>query len=154
MMNKVYYNASPLPIVIRQRRESGFTLIELVIAIGIVGILTALAVPGYQAYVIKSNRKAAAACLLEQAQRAERYYTTTLTYVGLPAPGGGCTVDLAARYTFPAATSVTATTYIFSANALGDQLRDTQCLNLGVNQAGTKTVSGSYSASPNQCYSN
>lgn len=134
-------------------KANGFTLIELVIAIAIVGILTAIAVPSYQEYVRKSNRKAAAACLLEQAQRAERYYTTNLTYVGLPAPAGGCTVDLAARYTFPAATAVDVRTYTLSANAIGDQANDSKCLNLGINQTGTKTVSGSYSGTPNQCYS-
>ncbi len=134
------------------RSQSGFTLIELVIAIAIVGILTAIAVPSYNAFIRKSNRKVAAACLLEQSQFAERYYTTNLTYVGMGPPAGGCVTDLAGRYTFGAPTNVTATTYIYTATAIGQQLQDTSCLNLGINQSGVKSVTGSYSASPVNCY--
>ena len=133
-------------------RQSGFTLIELVIAIAIVGILTAIAVPSYTSFIIKSNRKVAAACLLEQSQFAERYYTTNLTYVGMGAPGGGCVADLGGRYTFGAPTGVTASAYAYTATAVGPQLADTSCLNLGINQTGAKTVSGTYSATPNDCY--
>jgi type IV pilus assembly protein PilE len=133
--------------------HKGFTLIELVIAIAIVGILTAIAVPSYQSFIIKSNRKAAATCLMEQAQFAERYYTTNLTYVGLPAPAGGCVADLSAagRYTFPAPTGVAARTYSYTATAAGAQLEDTKCLNLSINQAGAKTISGS--ATSSECFS-
>jgi type IV pilus assembly protein PilE len=133
--------------------HKGFTLIELVIAIAIVGILTAIAIPSYQSFIIKSNRKAAATCLMEQAQFAERYYTTNLTYVGLAAPAGGCVADLVSsgRYTFPAPTSVTARTYSYTAAATGPQTQDEKCLNLSINQAGAKTISGSGSSS--DCFS-
>jgi type IV pilus assembly protein PilE len=135
--------------------HKGFTLIELVITIAIVGILTAIAIPSYQSFVIKSNRKAAATCLMEQAQFAERYYTTNLTYVGIPTPtpAAGCVADLvnSGRYTFPAPTGVSARTYVYTATATGAQLQDTKCLNLTINQTGAKTISGSGSAS--ECFS-
>ncbi len=134
------------------RKLKGFTLIELVIAIAIVGILTAIAVPSYQSFIRKSNRKAAATCSLEQSQFAERYFTTNLTYVGLPAPAGGCVADLVAanRYVF-AFTNVTATTYTVRATPTGDQLNDTDCLILRVLSTGAKQVSGSKPA--DQCFS-
>jgi type IV pilus assembly protein PilE len=132
--------------------NAGFTLIELVITVAIVALLVAIAVPSYQESVRKSNRKAAAACLLEQAQFAERFYTTSLTYVGVPAPAGGCVTDLTPRYTFGFVGTPTATAYQLQATAVGPQLDDVKCLNLGINQAGAKTVSGSNSADPNQCW--
>jgi type IV pilus assembly protein PilE len=126
-----------------KRHQRGFTLIELVIAIAIVGILTAIAIPSYQNQVRKSNRKAAATCIMEFAQAAERFYTTNLTYDGAPDPTGGCSSDLASRYTFAYNGTPNATTYSIRATAIGDQLNDEKCLNLSVDQAGARTVSGS-----------
>jgi type IV pilus assembly protein PilE len=112
-----------------KRHQRGFTLIELVIAIAIVGILTAIAIPSYQNQVRKSNRKAAATCIM--------------TYDGAPDPTGGCSSDLASRYTFAYNGTPNATTYSIRATAIGDQLNDEKCLNLSVDQAGARTVSGS-----------
>jgi type IV pilus assembly protein PilE len=132
-------------------RQTGFTLIELVIAIAIVGILSAVAVTTYEESVRKSNRKAAASCLQEQAQLAERIYTTTMSYATVAGANTGCAADLAARYQFTA-TNVTATTYTVNAIARGAQLTDSKCLNLGLTQTGQKTVTGSYAATPNDCW--
>lgn len=142
-----YFIAKP------QSYQTGFTLIELVIAIAIVGILTAIAVPSYQEQVRKSNRKAAATCLMEYAQFMERYYTTQLTYVGA-APGTlGCANDLATRYTFGLNGAATLNAYSLRATVAGDQVNDSKCLNLSVDQTGQRRVSGSYSASPTDCWS-
>ena len=69
-----------------RRASRGFTLIELMIVIAIVGILAVIAVSTYQDQIVKSRRAAAAACLQEGAQFMERYYTTNLTYVNATAP--------------------------------------------------------------------
>ena len=66
----------------RARLEAGFTLIELMIVVVIIGILSAIAYPNYTQYVIDSRRATAAACLTQQAQVLERFFTTNLTYVG------------------------------------------------------------------------
>ena len=99
-------------------KNRGFTLIELVVAIAIVGIFAAIAIPSYQDSIRKSRRKAAAACLVEQPVM-ERYYTTNLRYTGAALPAGGCRTDLAAFYGFALNGVPNATTYAISAIPTG-----------------------------------
>lgn len=63
-----------------EENSRGFTLIELVIAIAIVGILLAIAIPSYNTYIQKGNRPAAKAALLDLAAREESYYTLNNAY--------------------------------------------------------------------------
>ncbi|QQP98066.1 type IV pilin protein [Lysobacter enzymogenes] len=64
------------------RAQRGFTLIELMIAVAVVGILIGIAVPTYQDSVRKSRRAQAKADLTEVAQAMERYYTVNNSYAG------------------------------------------------------------------------
>ena len=71
-------------------RSAGFTLIELMIVVIVLGILTAIAVPAYQNSVLKGNRAVAKAKLLDVAARQEAYfgdnkvYTNSLAFFGFP----------------------------------------------------------------------
>lgn len=64
------------------QRSAGFTLIELMIVVAVIGILVAIAVPTYQDSVRKSRRGQAQADLAEAAQAMERYYTVNGKYTG------------------------------------------------------------------------
>lgn len=72
------------------KKASGFTLIELMIAVAIISILMAVAYPAYEETMQKSRRADAKASLQAFAQAMEQYYTTEGTYAGA-ATGGADT---------------------------------------------------------------
>src|SRR3989442_15466697 len=57
-------------------RSCGFTMLEILVALVVVAVLTAIAIPSYQAYVIRAQRAAAKSTLEQAAQYLERNYTT------------------------------------------------------------------------------
>ncbi len=72
-----------------RRDSAGFTLIELMIAVAVVAIIVAIAVPAYQEQVTKGRRIDGMQTLTDLMSRQERYYsnnnsyTTDLTLLGL-----------------------------------------------------------------------
>lgn len=129
----------------RSTKKQGFSLIELLIAITIVGTLTAIAVPSYQGYVLRSARAGAAACLLEYAQFMERVYTTNMTYAtnngeATELPELQCTLDLSERFSFDV-DDLDSRTFTLTATATGAQAGD-DCDSLSYNQAGIKGANG------------
>tara|TARA_B110000196_G_scaffold259003_1_gene229871 strand:- start:99 stop:638 length:540 start_codon:yes stop_codon:yes gene_type:complete len=61
-------------------KQRGFTLIELMIVIAIIGILVSVAMPSYRHYVLESQREDTMAKLLQIIQLQERFYLNTTTY--------------------------------------------------------------------------
>jgi type IV pilus assembly protein PilE len=76
-----------------RRRESGFTLIEILIALTLIGILTAVAVPAYGSYVLRGRLTEAFTALAAIQPKAEEYWSNNRTYVGLPVPASGASFD-------------------------------------------------------------
>ncbi len=123
-------------------KKSGFTVIELMIAIAIVAILVALALPNYQDSVRKGRRAEAQADLLDFAGSAERVFTQTNSYTTAALPDGdkdGDGEDDYYTYSFPVA--VTATTYTIRATPTAAQTAD-KCGTMSLNSTGLKTNTG------------
>jgi len=70
-----------------KNKQSGFTLIELMIVVAIMAILAAIATPSYLSHIAKSRRADVQGALLSFANAMERHYTTNGTYEGAAAGG-------------------------------------------------------------------
>lgn len=75
------YNKKELRVILMiKMKQDGFSLIELLIVIAIIGILATVAYPSYQESMRKSNRTDGQSALLEAISRMERYFYTNNTY--------------------------------------------------------------------------
>jgi len=139
----------------QMKKQVGFSLMEVMIVVVIVGILVAVAVPSYRSYVENNRRTLAGACLVELSQFMERVYTTSMAYnlhngAATALPASSCQNALAGQYSF--ALNATATTYSLSATPAGAQSSDS-CGVLTLNQAGQQTADGqSTAAKIKQCW--
>lgn len=123
-------------------KHKGFTLVELMIVVAIIGVLAAIAYPSYQEYIAKARRADAKTVLLENAQFLERFYTQNGTYVGATLPITEAPKDGGAKfYDVSFVAAQTATAFQIQAAPKNSQASD-KCGTLLVNQSNQKSVSG------------
>lgn len=128
------------------KRQSGFTFIELLIAVTIVGVISAIGYSSYTDSVRKSNRSEAQAELMDIRHRLQRCFTTlgrfndaTNCAAFAQANTGYQTRKGLYKIYFDTGTVPTATTYLLHAEAIAmPQTKDTKngCNNMTVNQNG------------------
>ena len=109
-------------------KQVGFTLIELMITVAIVGILAAVAYPSYTTHVIKSNRRAAQAQMLDIANRQQQFLLANRSYATtteLTNSGYNLPTEVSTRYSY-AITIGTSTVpaYTITFTAIGGQVGD------------------------------
>ena len=120
--------------------NAGFTLIELMIVIAIIGILAAVGYPAYSSSVKKGNRADGIDSLVSLAGRMEEYYLNNDTYVGATVGSSANSSD--GLYTL-AITAADAFTYTLTATPVKG---DAECGNLTLNSLGQKGVSAAGAA--------
>jgi type IV pilus assembly protein PilE len=138
--------------------RNGFTLIELMVTVAIVGILAAIALPSYTSYIKQANRSDAKSVLLENAQFLERNYTENNKYhqnsagTGITLPVVTSPVSGTALYDI-SVPILTATTYTLTATPVtGGRMDGDECGALSINQLGQKSVSNDASLDADTCW--
>jgi type IV pilus assembly protein PilE len=122
------------------RREAGLTLLEVLVTLGVLGVLAAFAVPTWQQHRITLRRVEARAELLATVQRLEACRTSLAVY-----DNPACTVALpllTALGSYRVEGQVTAQAFQLTAKPVGEQLGDA-CGEFSVDHVGTRGVSGS-----------
>jgi len=130
---------------------TGFTLLELMITVAVVGILAGLATAYYGDNLLSSRRTDARSALLSNAGSLEKCKTLYGTYINANCSiSNGDSVDSSEGYYSIGVTS-TATTFTLTASPVpgGPQANDTKCTSLSLDNLGRQTAAGS---TPADCW--
>ena len=150
------------------KSQNGFTLIELMIAVVVIGILSAVAVPSYMDYVKRGNAQEAPSNLLAMKTQAEQYYgdhpgtgyldvssacTTTYTPGTCFPCKPSASADVNTKYNFTySCDTPTRTKDTFTITATGNSGTNIAGWTYTIDQAGTRASSGIGGASSTSCW--
>ncbi|MEZ9594672.1 type IV pilin protein [Shewanella sp. 10N.261.52.F9] len=122
------------------KNNKGFSLIELMIAVAIIGILASVAYPSYVQYVAKGARADGLAALLEVANLQEQYYLDNRVYATDMTQLGLASDPYVVENGFYSVDSTGTGSFVAIATALGAQAsRDTSCTSIQITDTGVRT---------------
>jgi len=98
------------------KTRNGFTLVELLIVVAIIGFLAAVAYPSYTAYVMRGKLVEATSALSDGRVKMEQYFQDNRTYIGGPAPAATASFT----YSVLLPTPPTLSTYTITATGTGN----------------------------------
>jgi type IV pilus assembly protein PilE len=113
---------------------AGFTLIELMIAVMLIGILAVIAIPSYRSHVLEVRRTEAAAGVLKLQQDLERWRLNEPSYLGCGATSSPACVAPASNFVTYLISDQSPTTYTITATLSGDST----CPSLSLDQSGAR----------------
>ncbi|MCP3673102.1 MAG: type IV pilin protein [Gammaproteobacteria bacterium] len=134
--------------LLQAQRQNGFSLLELMIVVALMGIIMSIALPSYQDSIQKARRSDAMSALMDAANRQEQFmldnnsYSTNLADIGMvnPTPEGHYNIAIVEA---TVACPITRC-YVLSATADGDspQSEETKCTVYRLTSVGAKTNDG------------
>jgi type IV pilus assembly protein PilE len=122
------------------KRQSGFTLIELMITVAVIAVLSAIALPSYQQYAIRARLTDAFSALSSAQASAEQFWSSNRTYVGFQNANGFPVNSANFTYTMPVA--ATSSTYAIAATGAGPVLGFAFTIDQNGNKATTAVPAG------------
>lgn len=121
-------------------KQLGFTLIELMVVVAIVGILAAVAYPAYSEYVKSTRRAEVSTLLLENAHLLERHYTRTGSYAEGAVNGLAMQSPAAGTALFTITATRNAEDFLLQATAVaGGMMAGDACATYTLNHLGQRT---------------
>ena len=133
-------------------KNRGFTLVELLITLTIIAILASIAYPSYLNYVNRSHRSDALGMLSQLQLTLERCYSQNFSYSAACTARPNFPMNSPENYYTISIANLGTSTYTLTATARGNQVTDTTCTTMSVNQANVKTAFDSGGASQTVCW--